>query len=95
MSPEEKKDIIQQIEELAGKLGAESTLENTSDTEEYEFQIHVGLAGAVAEILRDKPYKVSFWLGFCVSSLGYDPNLKSFESIVDDLNDFFETEERA
>ena len=95
MSPEERKEIIQQIEELAGKLGVEANLENMGDAEEHEFRIHVGLAEAIAEILRGKPFMVSYWLGFCVAALGYDPSAEDFTSIRDELNNFFDTEERT
>ena len=94
MTLEERKEIIRQIEELAGRLGAESTLENTSDTEEYEFQVHCGLSEAVADILRGEPFMVSYWLGFCVRSLGYDPTQESFQSIREDLDNFFDTADR-
>ena len=94
MSPEERTETIRQIEELAGKLGAEADLVNRGDAEEHEFHIHVGLAEAIAEILRDKPFVLSYWLGFCVSSMGYDPTSDTFKSVREDLDNYFDTEER-
>lgn len=90
MTSDEVKEIIQQIEQRAGKLGQSYELEEGDpDFELYEYQVHCGLAEAVGQILRDRPEMVAYWLGHLVIQLGYEADSDEFIEIRDRLEHFF------
>lgn len=67
---------IQHIHDLGGKLGM--TLNDLGpeapDAENYEFQVHVGLAEAAAEIFERDPGRMTGWFGHCFIRCGLEMN---------------------
>ena len=65
--------LVKQIHDLARELGTTlSRHENDAYGKEYRFQLNVGLAHAVAEILEFEPMRAVFWFGNCLRSCGVD-----------------------
>lgn len=64
-----------QLREIAGEIGEiECHLPGTPDAEEYNFQVQVGLATAVVEILDTDFAGISKWFGFCLIRYGIKPD---------------------
>lgn len=72
MTNDEPSPLAREIRVLAGKLAADTTLEKSSDSEEYDFQVQIGLADAVVDILDFNPYKLGTWFGYCLIALGLE-----------------------
>ena len=89
MNPEEKKAAIESIRQIAGQIGAKHTLDKAPDAEEYEFQVFIGMAEAVAEVLDHKEGSFSHWLGFLILATGLpsDPRL---DALIDALENEIE-----
>ena len=70
------KELIHQLRLIAGEIGAmDNELDGAGDAENYEFQVHVGLANAIVEVLDYDTDKVITWLfGYCLIQLGVEPN---------------------
>ena len=67
-----EKELVHQLRLIAGEIGAmNNELDGGSDSENYEFQVHVGLANAIVEVLDYDTDKVITWLfGYCLIRLG-------------------------
>lgn len=64
---------IIRIRKLAGQIGASVKLENSSDSENYGFQVLSGLADAAVEILEYNPCDLIDFFGACLENLGVNP----------------------
>lgn len=73
MSPIETEEdrIIAEIRKLAGELGVLlDSKTGMHDADEYEHQVHIGLARVATEILGNDPRTLLYWLGLCFIELG-------------------------
>lgn len=64
---------LNRIHELAGQVGeAFDSMPGAPDAENYEYQVHMGMAEAVLHVLNYDPSVLCYWFGYCFIQLGID-----------------------
>lgn len=75
METEPKLDLILKIRALAGQVGGlDNDLQDACDADNYDFQVQVGLAESIVEILDYDPSKTVQWFGYCLVQFGLGSN---------------------
>ncbi len=88
---EQKKALIQQIRDAAGKIGVLEKMEypGVADAKEYCFQVRCGLSEAVGEILEFEPAALIQFLRYALCGI-IDPDNPRIAALMDALQNEIE-----
>jgi len=93
---EKQAPLILKLRELAGQIGEiENEIPEACDAENYDFQVKIGLATSIAEILDYDIQRTVRWFGYCLMNcggIGIDPRI---EALLDALANEVECQAEA
>ncbi len=93
---EKQEPLILQLRELAGQIGEiENEIPEAWDAENYDFQVQIGLATSIVEILDYDIQKVIRWFSYCLMNCGgieIDPRV---DALLDALANEVECQSEA